>query len=224
MTATLHADGIAKRFAAAEPVLRDVALTVTPGTLTVVRAGAGAGKTTLVRCLAGTYRSDGGTVRLVADDGEVAVDAADARTVAWLRRGHLGCEDGRLIAAPREPARDAAARALERTGVAAEDAAARAGALLDALGLAELASTPVGLLPAHARRAVAVGRRLLAPPAVLLLDEPTAGLAAPAAAHVVELLDAARRRGTALLATGAPGGALDDTADHTLDLTDGAIA
>ena len=222
MTLTLQASGMAKRFGAEEPVLHDVDLTIAAGSLTVVRGEGASGKSTLLRCLAGTYRIDAGSVRLHGDGEELILDEADARTVAWLRREHLGLVDGRLVAAPREPAQAAAARSLEHAGAAPEDARRRAAELLDRLGLAALATTPVGLLPAHARRAIAVGRSLLCPTRVLLLDEPTHGLHDGAGEHLVELVDDARRTGAAILATARHGDAIEALADHTLDLDHGA--
>lgn len=223
MTLTLHASGVAKRFGGAEFVLHDVDLTVAPGLLTVVRGEAAAGKSTLVRCLAGAYRLNAGSVRLYGDGEELILGEADPRTVAWLRREHLGLVDGRLVAAPRESAQEAAARSLEHAGATPERARRRAAELLERIGLAALATTPVGLLPAHARRAIAVGRSLLSPTAVLLLDEPTHGLPDRAGEHLVGLMDHARRTGTAVLATARQRDSIETLADHILDLDHGVL-
>ena len=95
--------------------------------------------------------------------------------------------------------------------------------LLGDLGLGALADSPVGLLPDHARRAIAMGRRLLCPPEILLLDEPTRGLSDQAATRLVALTDGARRDGVAVLVTGSPDDPMQGIADETLDLQDGTI-
>lgn len=223
MSGRLRVHGLRKAFGGDAPALDGVELTVEPGKLTVVRGAPGSGRSVLLRCLAGVYRSDGGTVRLHVGDEALDVGSAPARTVAWLRAEHLDLVGGHLRSAPREPALAAAARPLELAGVPAAAARARARVLLDGLGLSRLIDMPVGLLPAPARRAVAVGRALLCPPGVLLLDEPALGLDARAQAQIAELLEGARGAGRGVLATTAPGEPLEALADHTLTLDRGRI-
>jgi alpha-D-ribose 1-methylphosphonate 5-triphosphate synthase subunit PhnL len=224
MTAALHASALVKRFGGEEPVLCGATLAVAPGSLTLVDGAPGAGKSTLLRCLAGSYRLDGGAVRLSAGSDELLLADADARTVAWLRRHHLRLVDGALRASPSDHALEVAARSLEHAGAAREAAERQAERLLDRLALGGAAATPVGLLPQGARRALAVGRSLVHPPAVLLLDEPLRAVPERAVPALVELIRAARSAGTAMLAVDRRDDALAAIADHIHQLQEGTLA
>lgn len=145
------------------------------GTVVTVRGANGAGKTSLLRLLAGFGLPEHGEVRWagrpIRDDR-----AAFHRSVAWV--GHA---DGvKADLSPRENL--AFHRALHPAPAASVDAA------LDAFGLTRAADDPCRTLSAGQRRRTALARLLLGTSALWILDEPMAALDADGQRSVAALL------------------------------------
>lgn len=146
-------------------VLRDVALSVTPGEVVALTAPSGAGKSTLLRACVRLVALDGGTVTL---DG-IDVASLDPRE---LRR-RVGLVAQRPVMLPGTVA-DNLAYGL--------DAPPDLAAALEAAGLdAGFAARDASQLSGGEQARVGIARALTRTPEVLLLDEPTAGLDAPLA-------------------------------------------
>ncbi len=187
----------------AQPVLDGIDLRVRAGERLCLTGESGAGKTSLLRVVAGLARPTSGRARLEAPDGRDAGDAGDAG-------------DGRPLAlgwVPQDPVVFAATVldnvALGRPGV---DQAAAAAALRAALlgpwlaSLPQALDTPLGGLGAPLslgeRRRLAVARCLAGPrPRLWLLDEPTAGLDAAAARRLAQQLGRTIGGATAIIAS-----------------------
>lgn len=195
MSARLEALGLhASRGARA--VLKDVSLALPEGTALALVGPNAAGKSTLVRCLAGLLRPSAGEVRVEGRPLAAWSRDALARAVALVTPdedapGSLTVED--RVALGRYPHRgpfgaftredDAAvARALEQTGIAA-----LAGRRLDTLSAGE-------------RQLAALARGLAQEPRVLLLDEPGAHLDVGHQLALFRVLDGVRGCGVAVLA------------------------
>ncbi|MEW2347128.1 ATP-binding cassette domain-containing protein [Streptomyces sp. NPDC006684] len=182
----LRASGLFAAPGRGAPVLRDVALTVAPGTCTAVLGPSGAGKTTLARVLAGLLRPAAGTVAW-EEPGVIRQErAAAVQLVAQDAYGALN---------PRETAERALTRPLiALRGLDPDRAAAEARALLARVGLGAgvLARRP-GALSGGERQRVALARALAAGPRVLVCDEVTSALDPDTARGIVDLLDELRR-------------------------------
>ncbi|WP_119271058.1 ABC transporter ATP-binding protein [Taklimakanibacter deserti] len=161
--------------------LSNVVLDIVPERVTGLIGPNGAGKTTLVNVLTGFQAPDQGEVLL---DGE----NIGGRTTFGIRR--LGVartfQSGRLFS--ELPVIDN----LEVTGIGLgltrRDAAAKAEAMLDWIGIAPLADRVAGGLPYTDERRVAIGRALMMEPRYLLLDEPAAGMSAEEADDLIRLI------------------------------------
>ncbi|HEX5365574.1 MAG TPA: ATP-binding cassette domain-containing protein [Acidimicrobiales bacterium] len=182
---TLEAQGLTKRFGGIR-ALDDVDLVVPPATIVGLIGHNGAGKTTLFDVLTGFLPADGGRVLL---DGVDVTDwpphrravAQVGRTFqeAWLYPS-LSVEDAVAVALEQHLAnRDPIAAALRLPASVDSEAAARdrVDQLLELLGLVPYAERPTGELSTGMRRIVELACLLAQDPAVVLLDEPSAGVA-----------------------------------------------
>ena len=162
--------------------------------LNLVSGHSGSGKSTLANMLAGLLTPTAGHVRL---DGTDLYSLRDEE-LSRLRNERIG-----LI-----PQGHTALRALTVLDnvllpsilyAKAEAPADRARELLDAVGLGDLADAAPTELSGGELRRMAIARALLMDPAIVLADEPTAGLDSANATAVLTLLRDAADRGTAVL-------------------------
>ncbi|WP_198672136.1 ABC transporter ATP-binding protein/permease [Pseudogemmobacter bohemicus] len=190
-----------------------------PRTATAVTGPSGIGKTTLLATLAGLRPALSGTIRF-GDVGLSDATVAGLRgATGWLpqqpRFPAMSLRRWLRLAAP-EATDDALIEALHR---------ARAGHVLAALpqGLGtRLGETGGGVSGGEARRLM-IARALLAPPALLLADEPTADLDATSAQEITGALLALRGSGSALLIATHDAG-LIEAMDHVIALHPGRAA
>jgi len=144
----------------------DVQLSVTPGPTALVGPN-GAGKSTVLRAILGAVPVRRGRIVL---DGQTLLDTA--------RGVSIPTEERRVAWVPQEYALFPHLTVLENVtfGIPGSAGRARAGAVMDQLGLAPLRSRRPGALSGGERQKVALARALAAEPRALLLDEPLAAL------------------------------------------------
>jgi ABC-type lipoprotein export system ATPase subunit len=182
--------------ARATEVFRDLSFALAAGELSAVTGPSGSGKSTLLHLLAGLDRPSAGDVRVLG----TSLGTLDDTGRALLRRNAVGLVTQGTDLASFLSARETIELALALRGVGREEAAARAGRALAAVGVGELAEQRVARLSMGERQRVAVARALAARPALLLADEPTARLdEANARAVGVLFAELARTTGTAIV-------------------------
>ncbi|MFG1821696.1 ABC transporter ATP-binding protein [Microbispora bryophytorum] len=176
--------------------LRGVHLAVPRGTVAAVLGANGAGKTTLLRAVSGTLRFHRGAITsgTVAFGGS-RLDGVPAAAV--VRRGVVQVPEGRRVFARMTVAENLRAGALSVPGRRA--AAARERVLELFPVLAERAHQRAGLLSGGEQQMLAIGRALMAEPSLLLLDEPTLGLAPLMAARIADTVRQINAQGTSVL-------------------------
>jgi branched-chain amino acid transport system ATP-binding protein len=178
--------------------LRDVSLEVPDGAVVAVLGNNGAGKSTLLRAVSrtlGFHRGamTGGSVTL---DGQPVHRLSAARMVA---AGVIQVPEGRQVFARMTVADNLRAGALGAPG-GRRDAAAALARVHDLFPvLAERARQRAGLLSGGEQQMLAMGRALMARPRVLLLDEPSLGLAPLMAARIAEAVQEINAAGTSVL-------------------------
>ena len=200
-------------------VLDGLDLNLAPGECVALVGRSGAGKSTLLHLVAGIDRADGGEIRF--DD--TRLDALDEVARTRFRRRHLGLVFQSWNLVPSLSALDNLCLPLELIGVAGAEARRRAQALLDQLGLGELAKRFPDELSGGQQQRVAVARALAHGPSVLLADEPTGSLDAESAAAVMRLLIGACREAGASLLLVTHAAEVMGQADRLLRMQDGRL-
>ncbi|NBF00254.1 heme ABC exporter ATP-binding protein CcmA [Nonomuraea sp. KC401] len=172
----------------ANPVLRDVRLTVSPGEIVAVVGPNGCGKSTLLRCLTGLQPATSGEIRMF---GEPPADNARF----WSRVALLGDEPAWY---PGLTAREH----LELMGAVHATPRMTVDAALDVFALTERADAVPLNLSTGQRQRLCLAATLLRPSTLLLLDEPERGLDAAFRSRLAGLLgDYAAGGGTVVMAT-----------------------
>jgi ABC-type lipoprotein export system ATPase subunit len=200
--------------------LQGLSLAVEPAEVLAVLGPSGAGKTSLLRILAGTDRPSAGTVRVFGTD----LATLAPRALARYRSETVGYVEQRLAAAlePRLPIVDSVALRLWLDAV--PRARSRAAALLDEVGLGDRLEARPAELSGGEQQRVAVCAALAHRPRLLLADEPTGELDRAAADVVLALIrDLAREHGTtAIVVSHDPRAA--DFADRAVRIRDGRVS
>ena len=199
-TPALELRGVTKRFGGLR-ALNEVSFTLAGGNVLGLIGPNGAGKTTLLNIISGLSRLDDGSILLggaeisgwpahrIAGEGRVSRTFQNIRMFQGmtvlknvLTGFHARMTTGlvtTLMRAGRE----------RREEIEARD---KALAVLDSLGLADLADRHATQLPYGIQRRVEVARALVSDPRLLLLDEPTAGMTPRETAEVMELIQGLR--------------------------------
>ena len=189
----LDARGVTKRFGRLT-VLRDVNLRIHAGEVVALVGENGAGKSSLVACLARILEPEEGMIRLDGAPLPSTPDQVRQAGVEVLWQDHGLCDDLDVVAnvfLGREPGRWVIAESDMREGTAA--VLRRVGA--ETLPL----DRPVRGLSRGQRQLVALGRALRSEPQLLLLDEPTASLGVAETLQVQGVIRQCRDAGAGIL-------------------------
>lgn len=173
-------------------ILRDIRLLIPAGTIAALVGPCGAGKTTLIKALAGLIPAAAGTIR-VCDQAvttgspgtrrQIGFSPAEERSFYWRLSGR---ENLRFFAALQ--------------GMSGADSERRIEVLLRTVGLEEQTGLRFQEYSSGMRQALGIARALLHDPPVLLLDEPTRSLSPDMVKRVHRiLLRKAREEGAAIL-------------------------
>jgi len=173
----------------------DVDAFTLPATCNALVVGpSGCGKTTLLHLVAGLLPPTRGRIEVDGQDLGVLTSAARDR----FRGRHIGVVLQQFHLLPTLTALQNLLVAQTIIGLPADRAAAQA--MLEALGVGELASAHPHRLSIGQQQRVAIARALINRPRLVLADEPTSNLDDEACAVVADLLiDATQRHGAALL-------------------------
>ena len=186
MSALLQTEKLTVGYGAA-PVLHEVDLHVEAGQITAVLGANGAGKTTLLRTLSGLLRPSHGRVLL---EGQ---DLRGVRVEEMVRRGVAHVPEGRGVVTELTVDEN-----LRLGGLWRKDRLDAKRALHEVYELfeplARRRSFPGHQLSGGERQMLAVGRALVGRPRLLLLDEPSLGLAPRVTAQIMALLTDLRDR------------------------------
>lgn len=187
--------GLSVRYGRSAPALRAVDLSIGRGEITAVVGGNGAGKTTLMRAVSGALGFHGGRVI----DGAVLLDGEPIQRLsatAVVRRGIAHVPEGRRVFADLTVEDNLRAGAATQRGSVAT--------LLDEAYemfniLARRKDQRAGLLSGGEQQMLVIARGLMSKPVLLLLDEPSLGLAPKIVEQIGRIIGSIRDRGTSVL-------------------------
>jgi putative ABC transport system ATP-binding protein len=178
-------NGVTRTYQAGAPAALDgVSLTVAAGEVVAVMGPSGSGKSTLLNLIAGLDRPDAGTVTVAGQ----RIDALSETALARFRARRVGIifqffnllDDLTVVDNVLLPA--------QLAGASRRRARARAGELLDRMGLGKHYQDYPARLSGGQRQRVAIARALVNSPALLLADEPTGALDTASGGEIGKLL------------------------------------
>jgi branched-chain amino acid transport system ATP-binding protein len=173
------------------PVLTDISLHVGEGEIVAIVGANGAGKTTLLNTIAGILRPSRGNILF---DGQSLLGRPSEYIV---RAGLCLVPEGRQVIAPLSIEENLLVGAYGRGPRAARDTLATVYERFPRLK--ERRRQAAGLLSGGEQQMLAIGRALMADPRVLLLDEPSMGLAPLIVSEIFKLLGDLNGQGMAVL-------------------------
>jgi ABC-type branched-subunit amino acid transport system ATPase component len=176
--------------------LRAVSLSVPDGAVAAVLGGNGAGKSTLLRAVSGTLPFAGGSITAgsIEFDGR-RLDGTDAAAV--VRTGVVQVPEGRRVFAKLTVEENLRAGALPLPRRVRVSGRERVYDLFPVLR--ERRRQRAGLLSGGEQQMLAIGRALMAEPRLLLLDEPSLGLAPQMIDRIAEVITEINRQGTTVV-------------------------
>jgi len=187
--------------------LDEVSISVAPGEIRGIVGPNGSGKTTLFNVISGLYRPTRGRVRFRGRDATGLASyrlarAGMSRTFQNLRLfGDLTVEENVLVALDRNATWQSWRYVARPVSVLRRDRDLhhRAAEVLERYGLTEFAALPPKSLPYGIQRRVEIARAVAAGPALLLLDEPAAGLNGEEVRQLSEIVRSIRDSGITVI-------------------------
>lgn len=170
--------------------LRDVSITVAEGEIVALVGANGAGKTTLLRALSGVQPLSAGAIHF---------DGADISRAPAHKRVALGISqapEGRQVFGPLSVEDNLRLGAYRRSSGDVADDIEKMYAMFPILK--EKRKDPAGALSGGQQQMLALGRALMSQPRLLLLDEPSMGLAPLLVAEIFEALKKLKARGATI--------------------------
>jgi branched-chain amino acid transport system ATP-binding protein len=198
-------------------VLRDVTFAVPDRRIVALLGGNGSGKTTILNALSGLLKPRAGSIEVAGRE------AAGSSTDQIVRLGMVQVPQGREVFATMS-VRDN----LELGAATLRGAGAMKAAMAYVFGLfpalVELASQRAGALSGGQQQQLSIGRALMSRPRILLMDEPSAGLAPNVVHSLIQTIRALNKSGLTILLVEQNVGVAAAVAETAHVLQNGAIA
>jgi branched-chain amino acid transport system ATP-binding protein len=201
--------------------LSDVGFEVPEGSVTAVLGANGAGKSTLLRAISGTLKLHRGRVA----SGSIRLDGSDitaADPAAIVAAGVVQVPEGRQVFATMSVEENLRAGALSLPRERRMDNRERVLELFPRL--AERLGQRAGLLSGGEQQMLAMGRALMSEPRLLLLDEPSLGLAPQMITLIGQIVAEIHAAGTAVLLVEQNASMALKVSEHVVVLEVGRVA
>lgn len=196
--------------------LKGVSLRAGTGEITAIVGGNGAGKTTLLRCLSGVQPVSGG--RISYDGADITHAPAHRRVDAGIAQS----PEGRQVFGPLSVEDNLRLGAFRRGRAEMGEGIERVFGMFPVLK--EKRALPAAGLSGGQQQMLAIGRALMSRPRLLLLDEPSMGLAPVLVDQILDAVVALRRDGVTVLLVEQNASAALAIADRGYVIETGRIA
>jgi branched-chain amino acid transport system ATP-binding protein len=196
--------------------LKGVSLRVETGEITALVGGNGAGKTTLLRCLSGVQPVSAGRVTFHGED--ITAWPAHRRVAAGIAQS----PEGRQVFGPLSVEDNLRLGAFRRARIETEESLDRAFAMFPILR--DKRALPAAGLSGGQQQMLAIGRALMSRPRLLLLDEPSMGLAPVLVEQILDAVVTLKRDGVTVLLVEQNASAALAIADRGYVIETGRIA
>jgi putative ABC transport system ATP-binding protein len=200
-------------------VLRETTAAIADGEFVAIRGRSGSGKTTLLNLMAGIDLPTAGDLFI----GGTCLSRLSPRDRTLFRRDHLGFVFQFFNLIPTLTVVENVQLPAELSGAAVRDAARRALALLDQVGLLDRASDFPDRLSGGEQQRVAIARALVQNPSLLLADEPIGNLDDATGEAVLALLDRTTRQAGRTLVLVTHSAQVAARADRVLTIEEGHL-
>jgi putative ABC transport system ATP-binding protein len=183
----VRVEGVTKEYAMGRTVvkaLRGVSLEIARGEFLCIAGPSGSGKTTLLNLIGCLDKPTSGRILIEGQD----VSKLSPKELAWVRRRRLGFVFQTFNLVPVLTAYENIELPLLLLGVGAAERRRRVYALLEALGISELAHHHPDEMSGGQQQRVSIARALITEPALVLADEPTANLDSETGKAIIELM------------------------------------
>lgn len=197
-------------------VLHGIDIDVREGELVALVGANGAGKTTLLRVISGVHAASAGRVLLGGDD------ITNRRSDWRVRAGISQVPEGRQVFGPMTVEDNLRLGGFTRPVAEVEPKASEVYAMFPVLR--QKAKLPAGTLSGGQQQMLAIGRALVASPRILLLDEPSMGLAPVLVQDIFATIRRLKEQGNTILLVEQNAQAALKLADRGFVLESGKVA
>jgi len=219
--ALIRLDGVTKTYqAGAPPALADLSLDVATGEVAAVMGPSGSGKSTLLNLVAGLDRPTSGTITVAGR----RIDSLSESALARFRARHVGIIFQFFNLLDDLTVQDNVLLPAQLAGASRRTARARAGELLERMGIEQHRDDYPARLSGGQRQRVAIARALVNSPDLLLADEPTGALDTATGLAIGRLLQELNADGQTLVLVTHDPALAERYAARTVRLLDGRLA
>jgi len=218
--ALIRLDGVTKTYqAGAPPALADLSLDVATGEVAAVMGPSGSGKSTLLNLIAGLDRPTAGTITVAGR----RIDNLSESGLARFRARHVGIIFQFFNLLDDLTVQDNVLLPAQLAGASRRTARARAGELLERMGIERHRDDYPARLSGGQRQRVAIARALVNSPDLLLADEPTGALDTATGLAIGGLLQELNADGQTLVLVTHDPALAERYAARTVRLLDGRL-
>ncbi len=214
----VHFQAVGMRYGRAPEVLRDIDLSLAPGSFHFLTGASGAGKSSLLKLIYLAQQPSRGLIRLFGH----AVESTPRKDLPFLRR-RIGVvfQEFRLL--DHMSAFDNVALPLRIAGAKPQDYRADVAELLGWVGLGARMHAMPPTLSGGEKQRLAIARAVVARPEILLADEPTGNVDPEMAGRILRLFVELNRLGTTILIASHDEGLIARAGQPVLHLKDGYL-